>query len=38
MYDEIAEEKGGVGGRFVCAVGKKKIIFPEFDRVCSMFC
>ena len=30
-------EKGSDGGRCACAVGKKKIIFPKFNRVCSMF-
>ena len=29
--------EGKHDGQFVCAVSKKKIIFPEFDRVCSVF-
>ena len=36
MYEEkrrIRKQKGSDGGRFGCAVSKKNIIFPEFDRV-----
>ena len=47
MYDEIRrisnrnilqEGKGSMAENyFLCTVSKKKIIFPEFDRVCSVF-